>query len=320
MILQVLLVISIVLQFFAVGVALKLMKVTKYNSSWMLLTLGFILMAFQRMAEFLPYVSNFKSEELGQVLVWFGVVISLSFAGGVFLIRKIFEYMGKVEDERRLSEKRLLKAIIQTEEKERKRFAKDLHDGLGPLLSTVKMSVSSLAQLEHDPASREIVQNTEMIINESIKSLKEISNNLSPHVLNNFGLQRALRNFINKINTARIIRIHLDSNLENERFNSDMEVVLYRVLCELINNTIKHAKAKNIRICLVKKGKNITIVYTDDGRGMSKERTAERSSSVRGMGLSNIFSRINSMKGEISIDSEPGKGMHVTIKVKTDNE
>lgn len=319
MVLQVLLVISIVLQFFAVGVAVKLTKVTKYNFSWMLLTIGFILMAFQRLVEFLPYISNFEPQELGEIMVWFGVVISLAFAIGVFLIQKIFKYMQRVEDSRRLTEKMFLKAIIQTEEKERKRFAKDLHDGLGPLLSTVKMSVSSLAQLEHDQASNEIVRNTEIIINEAIKSLKEISDNLSPHVLNNFGLLRALRNFVNKINVTKVIYINLESNLGDERFDSDMEVVLYRVLCELMNNTIKHAKAKKIDISLVKEDKNITIVYKDNGKGMNKSKLTERPG-ARGMGLSNIFSRINSLKGEIIIDSEAGKGMMVTIKVKIDNE
>ena len=319
MILQVLLVISIVLQFFAVGVAVKLTKVTKYNFSWIMLTIGFILMACQRLVEFLPYISNFEAQELGQVMVWFGVVIALAFAIGVFLIQKIFKYMQRVEDSRRLTEKMFLKAIIQTEEKERKRFAKDLHDGLGPLLSTVKMSVSSLAQLKHDQASDEIVKKTEMIINEDIKSLKEISDNLSPHVLNNFGLLRALRNFINKINITKAMYINLESNLGDERFDSDMEVVLYRVLCELMNITIKHAKAKKIDISLVKEGKNITIVYQDNGKGMNKNKLTDRPGN-RGMGLSNIFSRINSMKGEIAIESEPGKGMMVTIKVKIENE
>lgn len=319
MILQILLVISIVLQFFAVGVAVKLTKVTKYNFSWILLTIGFILMAGQRLVEFLPYISNFKPQELGEVMVWFGVVISLAFAIGVFLIQKIFKYMQRVEDSRRLTEKMFLKAIIQTEEKERKRFAKDLHDGLGPLLLTVKMSVSSLAQLPHDRATDEIVKNTEMIINEAIKSLKEISDNLSPHVLDNFGLLRALRNFINKINMTKAIYINLESNLGDERFDSDMEVVLYRVLCELMNNTIKHARAKKIGIRLVKEDKSITIVYQDNGKGLNKDKILE-GPGTRGMGLSNIFSRINSLKGEIVLDSEPGKGMKVTIKVKTENE
>jgi len=314
MILKILLVIAIILQFFAVGVAVKLTKETKYNFSWILLTIGFLVMAVRLLVELFPYVSNFKPQELGEFMVWSGVIMSLTFAIGVFLIQKIFKYMKRVEDSRRLTEKMFLNAIIQTEEKERKRFAKDLHDGLGPLLSTVKMSVSTLAQLEHDRSSKEIVKNTEMVINEAIKSLKEISDNLSPHVLNNFGLARAIRNFTNKINATKVLHIKLRSNLADERFESNIEVILYRVLCELINNTIKHARAKKIEIDLNKDEKNLTIVYKDDGKGFQMDRLVNQPNNS-GMGLSNIFSRINSLKGEIAIDSQPGKGTLVTIKV-----
>jgi signal transduction histidine kinase len=319
MILQIILVVSIILQVFAVIVAIKLIKETKYNFSWVLLTIGFSVMAVRLLVELLPYVSNFKPQELGEFMVWSGVAMSLTFAIGVFLIQKIFKYMKRVEDSRRLTEKMFLNAIIQTEEKERKRFAKDLHDGLGPLLSTVKMSISSLAQLEHDKSSKEIVQNTEMVINEAIKSLKEISDNLSPHVLNNFGLARAVRNFTNKINAAKVLQIKLKSNLGDIRFENNIEVVLYRVICELINNTIKHAKAKKIEIDLNIAEKNLTIAYKDDGKGFQMDKLLNQANNG-GMGFSNIFSRINSLKGEINVDSQPGKGTLVNIKVGTENE
>jgi len=318
MVLQILLVIAIILQFFAVGVAIKLTKVTKYNFSWMLLTIGFIFMAARLLVEFLPYVSNFVPQDFREIFVWMGVTTSLSFAIGVFMIQKIFKYMKKVEDSRRLTEKMFLNTIIQTEEKERKRFAKDLHDGLGPLLSTVKMSVSSLAQMEHDESSKEIVMNTELVINEAIKSLKEISDNLSPHVLNNFGLLRAITNFSSKINTTKTVAIAIESNLKEERFESNIEVVLYRVLCELINNTIKHAKAKNIEIYLIKLEKYITIVYKDNGQGFDVQKVMEKPATT-GMGFSNIYSRINSLKGEISVESDK-QGTTVSIKVNIEND
>jgi len=319
MILRILFVITIILQFFAVGVAIKLIRVTKYNSSWMLLTIGFILMAITRLVEFLPYISEIKPQDTREIFVWGGLITSLSFAIGVFLIQKIFKYMKRVEESRRLTEKMFLNTIIQTEEKERKRFAKDLHDGLGPLLSSVKMSVSSLAQMKQDEASREIIENTELVINEAIKSIKEISDNLSPHVLSNFGLVRALSNFINKINIAKTLRINLITNLKDERFDANVEVVLYRVICELINNTIKHAQAKKINISLSQEGEYIQILYKDDGKGFDVSEIVEHQGSS-GMGFSNIYSRINSLKGEINIESENKKGTQVTIKVLTNDQ
>lgn len=314
MILKILFVIAIILQFFAVGVAIKLTRVTKYNFSWMLLTIGFILMAIMRLVEFLPYISDIKPQDYREIFVWMGVITSLAFAIGVFMIQKIFKYMKRVEDSRRLTEKMFLNTIIQTEEKERKRFAKDLHDGMGPLLSSVKMSVSSLAHMKHDDATREIVENTEIVINEAIKSLKEISDNLSPHVLNNFGLVRALNNFANKINITKTIRIKIESDLKDERFDNNVEVVLYRVICELINNTIKHAHAKKIDISLIKENDYLSITYKDDGKGFDVSKIIDQPSSS-GMGFSNIYSRINSLKGEINIASEQKKGTLVTIKV-----
>lgn len=319
MVLQILLVITIILQIFAVAVAIKLTKVTKYNFSWILLTVGFVFMAVRRSVEFLPYISNFVPQDFREVFVWMGVTTSLTFAIGVFFIQRIFKYMKKVEDSRRLTEKLFLNAIIQTEEKERKRFAKDLHDGLGPLLSTVKMSVSSLAQMEQDPSSQEITHNTELVINEAIKSLKEISNNLSPHVLNNFGLRRAITNFTNKINATKALDIKIRSNLKDERFDNNVEVVLYRVLCELINNTVKHAGAKKISINLNKEGKYVTIAYNDDGKGFDVKKHIERPS-ASGMGVSNIFSRINSLKGEINVESGNEKGTLVFIKVNIEDD
>ena len=319
MILRILFVITIILQFFAVGVAVKLIRVTKYNSSWMLLTIGFILMAITRLVEFLPYISEIKPQDTREIFVWMGLITSLSFAIGVFLIQKIFKYMKRVEESRRLTEKMFLNTIIQTEEKERKRFAKDLHDGLGPLLSSVKMSVSTLAQMNQDDASREIIENTELVINESIKSIKEISDNLSPHVLSNFGLVRALSNFINKINIAKTIRNSLITELKDERFDPNVEVVLYRVVCELINNTIKHAQAKKINISLLIDSEYLTIVYKDDGKGFDVSKIVEQQGG-NGMGFSNIYSRINSLKGEINIESENKKGTQVTIKVLTHDQ
>jgi signal transduction histidine kinase len=316
MILKILFVIAIILQFFAVGVAIKLTRVTKYNFSWILLTIGFILMAIMRLVEFLPYVSTIKPQDYREIFVWGGVITSLAFAIGVFMIQRIFKYMKRVEDSRRLTEKMFLNTIIQTEEKERKRFAKDLHDGLGPLLSSVKMSVSSLSQMNHDEASKEIVTNTEIVINEAIKSLKEISDNLSPHVLNNFGLFRALNNFANKININKNILIELKSNIKEERFDPNIEVVLYRIICELINNTIKHANARKIEIVIMKELEFLTIAYKDDGEGFEVDKVINQTS-FTGMGFSNIYSRINSLKGEIEIESNPQTGTLVNIKVKT---
>jgi len=271
-------------------------------------------LAIKRAIKLIQYLEDDYSFYLTMADDWLAVIISFLFTAGVFLIGEIFYSLKRAEIERNRSEKRLLNAIIQTEEKERKRFAKDLHDGLGPLLSTVKMSISALLSPNPTVDSKNILENTNIVINESIASIKEISNNLSPHVLTNFGLISALKNFTHKINEAKAVKIELISNLEKERFNSNAEVILYRATCELINNTLKHANAKNISINISKHLRTLTIHFNDDGSGFNVDLLDENKKG--GMGFQNISSRIKSINGVFILNSSPDDGTSALIKVR----
>jgi signal transduction histidine kinase len=207
----------------------------------------------------------------------------------------------------------VLNAIINTEENERKRFAKDLHDGLGPLLSTVKMSLSALGQRIKDPTGTEILSNTNHLVNESIATIKDISNNLSPHVLSNFGLTSAIGAFTAKINQTRAISVEFKSNMENIRLENEKEVVIYRAACELINNSVLHSGASRIEIELTKQEKIVTLHFNDNGRGFDTSSLGREDS--KGMGLSNIETRVRNVEGVFVLESTPGKGTSALIKV-----
>ncbi|MFH0760155.1 MAG: sensor histidine kinase [Bacteroidota bacterium] len=313
--LKILLALSIVLQLVAAVIALKLFRATKYAISWIIITIALLLMVFLRLIEFLPFVSNFEPDYFRDLYVWIGVFTSSFFAIGVYLIQAIFKYIKKVENERRKTEKRFLTSILQTEEGERARIAKDLHDGLGPLLSAVKMSVSTLEQLTKEPRSLTIIQNTNETVDEAIRSLKDISDHLSPHMLANFGLIRALNNYINKINQTNQLQINYRTNLKDERFDESVEVVLYRVSSELIHNTIQHAHATAATLVLNYSNGEIFLEYQDDGIGFEADKLLKLKDR-EGSGLINLRSRINSLKGEIDIESKPGLGIRVSIRVK----
>ncbi len=309
------LIISILLQFIAAFAAIRLTKVTKYNISWILISVGFLIMALHRLTELIPKIYEKNPIDINLIFTWMDLITSIFIAVGVLMIRKIFNFIRKVEQSRREAEKRVLSAIIQTEEKERKRFAKDLHDGLGPLLSTVKMSVSTLTLMDNDPARKEIIANTAHLIDESIKSIKEISNNLSPHILNNFGLASAIKDFTNKIDN-KVIHINFESDIFSRRFDEDIEVVLYRAACELINNTLKHANARNIEINLTFQFRTILLSYSDDGVGFDVNEIITGIPPSQGMGYSNMLSRVNSIKGKMDIESSLENGTKVLIRVK----
>jgi len=313
--LKILLALSIILQLIAAGIALKLFSVTKYALSWILITIGFLLMVILRFIEFLPFISDYKPDYFRELYIWMGVITSVFFATGVYLIQQIFNYMKKVETERRKTERRFLTAIIQTEEAERTRIAKDLHDGMGPLLSAVKMSVSTLEQLARDPQSLVIIRNATETVDEAIRSLKDISDHLSPHVLANFGMIRALNNYVGKINQTGQIEIDFRTNLKNERFDDNMEVVIYRVSSELIHNTIQHSQATRATLSLKFENSELLLEYQDNGIGFEADRTLKEKDR-EGSGLTNIQSRIKSLKGDLVVESKPGLGIRVFIKVK----
>ena len=227
------------------------------------------------------------------------------------LIRSAFRQAA--ETDRLKTERRVLTAIINTEENEKKRFAKDLHDGLGPLLSTVKMSLSALAGKINDQSGSDILQNTNHVVNEAISTIKEVSNNLSPHILSNFGLSSAISAFSAKINQTKALKIDFKSNMEGQRLENDKEVIIYRAVCELINNSILHSGASHIDIELNKHEKFVTLHFSDNGRGF--DTSGLHKEDHKGMGISNIETRVKSIDGVFILESNPGKGTSALIKV-----
>nr|MBC8486391.1 sensor histidine kinase [Bacteroidota bacterium] len=306
MLIKIALITAILLQFFAAITAISLIKRTKYNISWILLSVALLLMAVRRVFEMIPFFTITDELPIVTASSWIGICISIIIAIGIIFIKKIFKYLKRIEDFRVKSESRILSTIIKTEEKERRRFAKDLHDGLGPLLSSVKMSVSALYQSGQNDVDKKIIDNMELVVNEALSSIKEISNNLSPHILDNFGLLSAVKSFAEKVSISKTIDIDINSNLNNKRFDYNVEVILYRVICELVSNTIKHASAKTINIDLYLTGKVLSLYYYDNGVGFNVDEVIN--SEIEGMGYANILSRIKSINGTFEIESGKNEG------------
>jgi signal transduction histidine kinase len=307
------LIISIILQIIAAVIALRFMKLTKYRLSWILLSLSFAFMAVRLIIQFFEFFRGTPSFTWRMVDEWLGVLISIMIIGGVVLIRELFLSLKRADTDRLRSEKRVINAIINTEENEKKRFAKDLHDGLGPILSTVKMSLSALNERIKDETGTLILNNTTHLVNEAISTIKEISNNLSPHVLTNFGLSSAISAFTTKLNQTRAVEIDFKTNMENHRLENEKEVVVYRAVCELINNSVLHSGASRIEIELNKHEKFITLQFYDNGRGFDTSTLSKED--TKGMGLSNIETRVKTVEGVFILESSPGKGTSALIKL-----
>ena len=309
---QIVVYLSLLLQIVAMGFAISLFKRTKFNAAWILISTGFFLMAIYRAIELVPSMHRGESEELYQTKVWLSFVISLAFAIGAFYIRKVFQFLRRLDGIRSETEKRVLSAVIRTEEQERQRFAKELHDGLGPLLSVIKMLLSGFNQSNTPEVNEKIKVNLKQAVDEAIVGVREISANISPHILNNFGLKDAVGSFIKKLRPAEGIVITFETNVENRRFAYNVEVIMYRVVCELLNNTLRHAEASKISIDLQLQNDILYLEYEDNGMGFD----VKLAESDGGMGLSNMQYRLNSGNGDIKILSERGKGMIARAFIK----
>ncbi|MFO7669701.1 MAG: ATP-binding protein [Bacteroidales bacterium] len=305
------LILSVILQFAAAIIALSLVKRTRTNIAWWLISGGFLLMAFRRVFEILQVYDSGSRLLSGLLSSWTGVLISVMMLLSLVFIKRIFNIQKRIEELRKQNESRVLSAILKTEEKERQHFSKELHDGLGPLLSSVKMAISAVGQERE--INHVILLNAEKLIDESIDTIKEISNKLSPHVLTNFGLYRALKSFIQKLKVSEGPSVHFNCNLEGRRYSFNIEVVLYRVVCELISNSLNHASAKNIYIDILQDEHFISLKYMDDGIGFNEQKVKE---GLSGLGYSNIRSRINSLDGTFDFHSGPGEGVQIVSRIR----
>jgi PAS domain S-box-containing protein len=213
--------------------------------------------------------------------------------------------------ERKQIEKKLFDTIIRTEEKEREKFAGNLHDEVGPLLSSLKMYFSLLIETEKKEKKDYIVPQIQTLIKEAITSVREISNDLSPHVLNTYGCITAVNSFLSL--KRDLIPIDFTQNIDNKRFNSNIEVMVYRIVKELVNNTIKHASATSITIKILEEDNYIKVWYTDNGKGFDLEKTMDEKKG--GIGLLNILSRIKTIDGKYKLNTQKGKGFRFELVV-----
>jgi PAS domain S-box-containing protein len=219
--------------------------------------------------------------------------------------------------ERKQTERKILNAIIETEEKEKERFAKDLHDGLGTLLSSINIYVNMLKSPDLDKEEMgNILNYTKGLIGEAIHNTREIANNLKPDVITRFGLTSAIKSHCEMINTTGLVTVDYRFGPDFGKLNEDVEVTVFRVIKELINNTLKHASANKVEINLDYKNKVLTLDYSDNGIGFDVDKELKEKNH-KGMGLSNIMSRIKAVNGTCKIYSKKGKGARVLIQIKT---
>lgn len=221
----------------------------------------------------------------------------------------------RADYERRLNRQRgdLLGAVIEAQDGERKRIAQDIHDTLGSMLSAVKLNLSRL-EADTQVLSREqtlAYQTGIRLLDQASTELRNIARNIMPAGLSKIGLPAAVKGFLDTLGASPGLAITYNVHGLDQRLPEALEISLYRILMELINNVIRHAKATQLTIQLIRHPTYVNIVVEDNGIGLELSSAGP----PRGMGMSNIISRINYLKGTIDIDAKRGTGTTVLIDV-----
>jgi len=204
----------------------------------------------------------------------------------------------------------LFKSVLETEQKERKRIAQDLHDSIGQSISVVKMQTNALVSTSDEEAlkHKKLLNHVDYVYDE----LRDISHNIMPNTLITLGLVPALKELITEINTADSLKIEFKSNADFKELNETQSINVFRIIQEALANTIKHAKASLINIDLIRKDTNASISIKDNGIGIHPSKI----DNSEGIGWKNIISRVSLLAGDIDINSQPDKGTSITIQFK----
>ncbi|WP_281989939.1 tetratricopeptide repeat-containing sensor histidine kinase [Aquimarina aggregata] len=230
------------------------------------------------------------------------------------------EKIKQVEIEELLKNQELksIHAMIDGQEKERKRIAQDLHDRLGSMLAVVKIHYKAIEEnLEQMKVESKVqYEKASILLDEACVAVREISHDMVSGVLTKFGLIPALNELKQNIESTGALEIELIDYGFDDRIHNELEITIYRIIQELIGNTLKHANAKEMSIQLLKKETTINITVIDDGNGFDTCNIK----SFSGMGIKGIQSRVESLQGSIFFDSGKGNGTTITIDIPINHQ
>ncbi|MDF2453075.1 MAG: Signal transduction histidine-protein kinase/phosphatase DegS, partial [Bacteroidota bacterium] len=243
----------------------------------------------------------------------FALLILLFVIGFLMYRKKQLEHRAKLDAEIATQKETRTKSILDAEEKERRRIAQDLHDGVGQLLSAAKLNLSNLeSKLSDQNEDQKLaMQNALTLVDDSVKEVRAVSHNMMPNTLIKLGLGSAVREFITKLGNAPTLKVDLEIVGLDNRLDNQVETVLYRVIQEIINNIIKHANASHISMQLIRHDTELNVMIEDNGVGFETNNL----DIYDGIGLKGIITRIEFLNGSVHFDSSVGRGTTVIIDV-----
>lgn len=252
---------------------------------------------------------------VGSFITLLVVAFSISF---VYLYQK--RHFGFLQEKQKLQsqfQEELLKTQLEIQEQTFKTISEEIHDNIGQTLSFIKLSVNRVHTMLPEP-EREKLTESKDLLSKVITDLRALSKTLNTDFIQQIGLAGAVKQQLDLLQRSEIYQTRLDIEGEQEKYPVQRELVLYRVIQELLNNIVKHADAATIYVRMEYLADKLSVLVRDDGKGF--DVAALRQTTSQGLGLRNMFNRIGLVQGAIHIDSQQGRGTTVNIELPKSNE
>jgi two-component system, NarL family, sensor kinase len=254
-----------------------------------------------------------------QVYLIIGVAMaSILLLGGAIILFVLYYQKRMVQEkfQRQVMEidfhKKMMEASLESQENERRRVAADLHDSIGAMLSTIRLSFLTFAR--ENKTDNNSIQESKKMIDDTIDSVRRISRDLMPSTLEKFGLSQAVKEMCERFQNTSSISIIFDEEGTYQSLSKKKELMIFRIIQELINNALKHSGASRIKVTL-NHSHNLTVVVEDNGKGFDVQHHLQDRTTGKGLGLFNIENRARVIGAEIFFESQQEKGSNTTITV-----
>lgn len=253
---------------------------------------------------------------IGMLVLAIGLVVFI-----VFHQRRVIRYQMQLQEMEDEQQKILLNASIRWQEEERQRIAADLHDDAGPLLATARLYLNE--NLVHQDINTQLqsIFNAKQIIDDTIQLIRNISHSLMPPTLKNFGLESAVNDLFQKISGSGSINASCRFHDYRNRLKPEQELMIFRVIQELINNILKHSNSSFIHITQHYDEDLFCIRIHHDGKGLTQTEFEKLNKSALGLGLKNIQSRVKVLHGEIHFEKDQQETyFKVSLEIPVDRD
>jgi len=248
---------------------------------------------------------------LGMLVLTIGLILFI-----IFHQRKVIRFQLRLQEMEKRQQKILLNASIRLQEEERQRLAADLHDDAGPLLATARLYLNENLIYQDKATQLQSIYQARQILDDTIQLVRNISHSLMPPTLKNFGLESAVNDSFQKISGSGSINASSRFHDYKERLKLDRELIIFRIIQELLNNILKHSNASFIHLTQNFQGENCYIRIHHDGKGLIQSDFEKLNKSKTGLGLKNISSRLRVVQGKIHFEKDPSQTYYkVTIEI-----